>query len=250
MPTRVIVTGATGRFGSLICDVVDGLDGFEVVARLDSTASAATVAELSADLLVDATNIDVSVSLVSAALAAGMNVVVATSGWNEERTGKLGEEVAAMNAADGGKRAVAVIPNFSVGSVLASQFAAAAAPHFSRVEIVETHHESKVDAPSGTAVRTAEMIAAARQVSDAGPVDDHSEQARGLNVSGVAVHSLRLPSVSARQEVHLSGPGESLVITHEVTDRSAYAPGIRRVVEAVASRPGVTVGLEQFLVSP
>lgn len=240
MTTRVALVGATGKLGSIIAGVVAAEPGFELAAELSSGSDLGELA--GADLVVDASTPAVSIDVVRAAAEAGKNVLVGTSGWSAERIALVRPLVEAA-----GTGAV-FIPNFSLGSVLASALAAAAAPFFPSIEIVEAHRETKVDSPSGTAVRTAELIAAAR--TEAGPVESpHVDQrARGQQVASVPIHSLRRPGVVARQEVVLSGPGESVVVVHDTVDpAAAYAPGIRLALAAARTARGVFVGLDSFV---
>ncbi|MDY0982556.1 4-hydroxy-tetrahydrodipicolinate reductase [Microbacterium sp. CFBP9023] len=240
MTTQVALVGGTGKLGSIIGSVIDELEGFEVTRVLTSRSD---LAELDgADLVIDATTPQVSVDVVRAAVEREINILVATSGWSTERIALVRPLV--ENAGTG----AVFIPNFSLGSVLGSALAAAAAPFFGSAEIVEAHHEAKVDSPSGTAVRTAELIAAAR--AEQGPVSaPHADQrARGQQVGSVPIHSLRRPGVIAKQEVVLSGPGESLTFTHDTVDPAlAYAPGIRLAVPFAAQAIGVFVGLESMI---
>ncbi|WP_341957198.1 4-hydroxy-tetrahydrodipicolinate reductase [Microbacterium sp. LWH13-1.2] len=240
MTTQVALVGGTGKLGSIIHAVIDELEGFEVSRVLTSRSD---LAELDGvGLVIDATTPQVSVDVVRAAVERQINVLVATSGWSSERIALVRPLV--ENAGTG----IVFIPNFSLGSVLGSALAAAAAPFFGSAEIVEAHHEAKVDSPSGTAVRTAELIAAAR--TEQGPVSaPHADQrARGQQVGSVPIHSLRRPGVIAKQEVILSGPGESLTFTHDTVDPAlAYAPGIRLAVPFAASARGVFVGLESMI---
>ncbi len=246
MTTRVAVVGATGKLGGIIRDVVAAEPGFEVFAELDSRSSMSALD--GADLVVDATTPAVSIDVVRAAAERGIDVIVGTSGWSAERIARVRTEIeqAAIRAV--------FIPNFSLGSVIGSALSAAAAPFFSSIEIIEAHRETKIDSPSGTAVRTAELIAAARE--DAGPVAaPHVDQrARGQQVASVPIHSLRRPGVVASQSVLLSGPGETLTLTHDTIEpAAAYGPGIRLVLGAVARGvagvdPGrVVIGLDSFL---
>ena len=232
--------GGTGKLGGIIRSVIDAEPGFEVVAVLGSQSD---LSELdSADLVVDASTPSVSIDVVRAAIERGLNVLVGTSGWSNERIALVRPLVEAA-----GTGAV-FIPNFSLGSVIGTALAAAAAPHFPAIEIVEAHRETKVDSPSGTAVRTAELIAAAR--AEVGPVaSPHVDQrARGQQVASVPIHSLRRPGVIARQETILSGPGESLTIVHDTVDPAlAYAPGIRVALAAARDARGVTVGLDALI---
>ena len=240
MTTRVAIVGGTGKLGGVVRAVVEADDAYELVAVLGSGSDLDEVA--GADLVVDATMPAVSIDVVRAAISHGKNVVVGTSGWSSERIALIRPLVEAS-----GTGAV-FVPNFSLGSVVGTALAAAAAPLFDSIEIVEAHHEAKVDSPSGTAVRTAELIAAAREA--VGPVAaPHVDQrARGQQVASVPIHSLRRPGVIARQEVVLSGAGESLTIVHDTVDPAlAYAPGIRLALTAAPSVRGVVVGLDHFL---
>ena len=240
MTTRVTIVGGTGKLGGVIRQVVEAEPGFEVAAVLTSRSNLDEMA--GSDLVVDASTPAVSIDVVRAAVAHGINVLVGTSGWSGERIGQVRPLVN-----DAGTGAV-FIPNFSLGSIVGSAIAAAAAPFFPSIEIVEAHRDTKVDSPSGTAVRTAEMIAAAR--SSIGPVaSPHVDQrARGQQVASVPVHSLRRPGVIARQEVVLSGAGESLTIVHDTIDPAlAYAPGIRIALAAARNARGVIVGLDSFI---
>ncbi|MBN9224834.1 MAG: 4-hydroxy-tetrahydrodipicolinate reductase [Microbacterium sp. SCN 70-27] len=240
MTTRVALVGGTGKLGSIIHAVIDAEPDFEVVAVLGSQSD---LAEMDgADLVVDASVPGISIDVVRAAIERGLNVLVGTSGWSAERIALVRPLV---EAAETG---AVFIPNFSLGSVIGSALAAAAAPHFPSIEIVETHRETKVDSPSGTAVRTAELIAAARD--EIGPVEaPHVDQrARGQQIASIPVHSLRRPGVIARQETILAGPGESLTIVHDTIDPTlAYAPGIRVALAAARDARGVTVGLDALI---
>ncbi|VXB04049.1 4-hydroxy-tetrahydrodipicolinate reductase [Microbacterium sp. 8M] len=240
MTTRVALVGASGKLGSIIGDVIAHLDGFELGAVL---GSASTMDELDgADLVVDATTPASSVEIVRAAADRGINVLVGTSGWSAARIAQMRPVI------DEAGIGALFVPNFSIGSVLGTALATLAAPFFRSVEIIEAHQHTKIDSPSGTAVRTAELIAAAR--AEQGPVDaPHVDQrARGQQVSGVPVHSLRRPGVIAKQEVILSGPGESLSIVHDtVQSAAAYAPGIRLALPYARDLRGVVVGLENVI---
>lgn len=238
MSTRVALVGGTGKLGSIIRGVVDELDGFEIAAVLGSGSD---LSELDgADLVVDASTPAVSIEVVRAATERGINVLVGTSGWSAERIALVRPLVEAA-----GTGAV-FIPNFSLGSVIGSAIAAAASRFFPFAEIVEAHRDTKLDSPSGTAVRTAELIAAARQAPVEAPHVD--QRARGQQVASVPVHSLRRPGVVARQESLLSGPGETLSIVHDTSDpAAAYGPGIRIALEQAVEAQGVIVGLERFI---
>ncbi|MBD3943674.1 4-hydroxy-tetrahydrodipicolinate reductase [Microbacterium sp. NEAU-LLC] len=240
MTTRVAIVGGTGKLGGIIRDVVEAEPGFEISAVLTSRSELSDLD--GADLVVDASTPAVSIDVVRAAIERGVNVLIGTSGWSAERIALVRPLVEAA-----GTGAV-FIPNFSLGSVLGSALAAAAAPFFPSIEIVEAHRETKIDSPSGTAVRTAELIAAARDA--VGPVESpHVDQrARGQQVASVPIHSLRRPGVVARQETILSGAGESLMIVHDTVEPAqAYAAGIRLALAAARDAKGVTVGLDSLI---
>jgi 4-hydroxy-tetrahydrodipicolinate reductase len=240
MTTRVAVVGASGKLGGIICDVVDSADGFELASRLGSRDPLSAID--GADLVIDASTPAVSGDVVRAAIERGIPVLVGTSGWSAERIAGV------RPLADAAESGVMIVPNFSLGSVLGTALAAAAAPFFDSVEIIEAHKDTKIDSPSGTAVRTAELIAAAR--TEQGPVDAPfaDQRARGQQVASVPVHSLRRPGVVAKQEVILSGPGESLSIVHDTVESAlAYAPGIRLAMQHALTVQGVVVGLDSVI---
>lgn len=240
MTTRVAVVGATGRLGGLFVRLIEEDPALELHAGLSSRDDLAGV--VGADLVVDVTVPAVSPGIVERAVRAGIPVLVGTSGWSEPRLADLRRVVVEVDGPG-----VLVIPNFSVGSVLATTFATMASRFYESVEIVETHHAGKVDSPSGTAIRTAELIAEARR--DLGPVRaPHVDQrARGQQIASVPVHSLRLPGIEARQEVVFGGTGETLRLVHDTTAQSAYEQGIRVALAAMPTITGVVVGLDRVL---
>ncbi len=240
MTTRVAIVGGTGKLGGIIRDVIDREPGYEISAVLSSRSELSALD--GAELVVDASTPAVSIDVVRASIERGINVLVGTSGWSAERIALIRPLV------DAAGTGAVFIPNFSLGSTLGTALAAAAAPYFSSIEIVEAHRDTKIDSPSGTAVRTAELIAAARQA--VGPVESpHVDQrARGQQVASVPIHSLRRPGVVARQETILSGPGESLSIVHDTIEPApAYAPGIRLALAAARDARGVVVGLDSLI---
>jgi 4-hydroxy-tetrahydrodipicolinate reductase len=238
---RVGVVGAAGRMGRAVCAAVEQADGMEVLARIDLGDDLSLVDDC--DVVVDFTAPDVVMATLAHCIPAGVHVVVGTSGFDDARL----DEVRALL---GGHPDVGVLvaPNFSIGAVLMMRFAAVAAPYFESVEVIELHHPDKVDAPSGTAVRTASMIAAAR---DGRPSPDATTTAlagaRGAVVDGVTVHSVRVRGLVAHQEVLLGGVGETLTIRHDSLDRASFMPGVLLGVREVGSHPGLTVGLDAFL---
>jgi 4-hydroxy-tetrahydrodipicolinate reductase len=240
MTTQVALVGGTGKLGRIIHGVIDDLDGFEVRNVL---GSASDLSELDgADLIVDASTPAVSVEVVRAALERGINILIGTSGWSQERISL----VRPLQASAG--TGVVFIPNFSIGSALGTALAATAARFFPFAEIVETHRDTKIDSPSGTAVRTAELMADAREAEGPFHAPHVDQRARGQQVSGIPVHSLRRPGVIARQEAILSGAGETLMIVHDTADSAAaYAPGIRLALPFARDARELVVGLENVI---
>lgn len=240
MTTQVALVGGTGSLGRIIHKVIDQLDGFHVRSVLGSGSDLAEIE--GAGLVVDASTPAVSIDVVRAAIERGVNVLIGTSGWSQERIALVRPLV------DAAGTGAVFIPNFSLGSALGSALAAAAAPFFPSAEIIEAHHDRKIDSPSGTAVRTAELMVAAREAQGPFQAPHVDQRARGQQVAGVPVHSLRRPGVIAKQEAILSGPGESLAIVHDTVDPAeAYAPGIRLAVPFARDARGVVVGLENLV---
>jgi len=240
MTTTVAIVGATGRMGTLISRLVTESPEFELGAQLGSQGDLTSV--IGADIVVDVTAPGPSQRIVEYAVSNGMNVLVGTSGWSRERIASLEHEVALQSGVG-----VIIVPNFSIGSVLATSFAVMAGRFFESIEIVEAHHASKLDSPSGTAVRTAELIGQAR--AELGPVvAPHVDQrARGQQVSSIPIHSLRMQGVLAKQDVIFGGTGELLTISHETIDPSSYETGILLALRATRSALGVTVGLDKLI---
>lgn len=243
---KVGVLGAYGRLGSAICAGLEQADGVELVARLGSSDPLEALTEAGAEVVVDVTTPAAVMANLEFAVGHGIHAVVGTTGFDDERLATL--EGWLTDAPEVG---VLIAPNFSIGAILMMQYAARAARFFESVEIVELHHPDKVDAPSGTAARTARLIAEARADAARGPVPDATETdpdgARGAVVDGIHVHALRIRGLVAHQEVVLGGVGETLTIRHDSLDRASFAPGALAAVRAIGDRPGLTVGLEHVL---
>lgn len=240
MTVRVAVVGATGRMGALVCRLVEESADFELAARLGS--SDPLTAMLDADVVVDVSVPAASPTVVGFAVENGLNVLVGTSGWSSERRELLTSTLASRPDAG-----VIVVPNFSLGSVLATRLSTIAARFFDSIEIVETHGPTKLDSPSGTAVRTAELMSGSR--AGLGPVGAaHADQrARGQLVAGIPVHSIRMSGAVANQEVHFGGNGETLTITHDTVSLAAYESGIMLALHALPAARGLTIGLDSLL---
>lgn len=245
-PTRVGVLGAQGRMGGEVCRAVDAADGLELVAMIDEGDGLFSASDAGAEVVVDFTTPDVVMDNLHWCIDQGINVVVGTSGFTEHRLERVRTWLSHKPQVG-----VVIAPNFGVGAVLMMEFAARAARFFESVEIIELHHPNKVDAPSGTAARTASLVAAARAEAGLGPVPDATttalEGARGARVDGVPVHSVRLSGLVAHQEVLLGTTGETLTLRHDSYDRVSFMPGVLLAVRSVPSRPGLTVGLEALL---
>lgn len=282
MTVAVAVIGARGAMGTVARGAIEAADDLELVAQVNRGDPVdRTVRDAGAQVAIDLTHPDAVMANVEACVRNGVHVVVGTSGMDRARIEQIGRWLAEAPAVG-----VLVVPNFSVGAVLMMRFAAEAAPYFASVEIVELHRATKPDAPSGTAYRTAELVAAARLSAGSSPLADAtgpladatgppadatgpladttgpladatgpladstghaSYAARGADVFGVRVHSVRLRGLLAHQEVLLGTDGEVLTIRHDSLDRSSFAPGIVLAVRSVLDRPGVTVGLEHVL---
>jgi 4-hydroxy-tetrahydrodipicolinate reductase len=243
---RVAVLGAAGRMGSTVVQAVQGAEDLELVAALDHGDDLAALTAAGAQVAVDFTVPAVTETNVHALVDAGIHVVVGTTGWDDAALSRVGDHLA-----DRPGVGVLIAPNFALGAVLAMAFAAQAARWFESAEVVELHHPNKIDAPSGTAQHTAQAIGAARAAAGLGPSPDATstglEGARGAVVDGVHVHAVRLRGLVAHEEILFGNPGEQLTIRTDSFDRVSFMPGVLLGVRRVASRPGLTVGLDQLL---
>ena len=259
---KVGVVGAGGRMGLEVCRTVSEAADLELVAAVDpghvgADACGLTVvgevnalADLGAEVVVDFTIAEAVRHNVTHYAAQGIHAVIGTSGLSEADVTEIG----ALFAESGTGANVVIVPNFAIGAVLLLHLSRIAAPHMDGVEIIELHHDAKRDAPSGTALHTAAVIAEARRAagSAAWPPDPTTDMvlpgARGAEASdGVHVHAVRLPGLVAHEEVIFGAPGQSLTIRHDSYDRRSFMPGVVLAVRAVAGRPGLTVGLEALL---
>jgi 4-hydroxy-tetrahydrodipicolinate reductase len=259
----VIVTGAAGKMGREVVKAVTAAEGMHVVAAIDTGSPGVAIDDGAGGMLVAAADLAGALALgrvlvdftaptsvegnVRTALAAGVHCVVGTTGV----AGGRWREVYAESARTTGDASpcLFVAPNFAVGAVLMMRFATEAARFMPHVEVIELHHDRKVDAPSGTAMRTAALISAAREADPKVPGRDTEieEGARGAVVEGVHVHSVRLPGLVAHQEVLFGGQGQTLSIRHDSIDRSSFMPGVVLAVTEVGKRSGLVVGLEELM---
>jgi 4-hydroxy-tetrahydrodipicolinate reductase len=243
---RVGVLGAQGKVGQAICQAVEAADDLALVAQIDKDDTLDLLVESGAQVVVDFTHPDVVMGNLEFVIKHGIHAVVGTTGFDEGRL-----ETVRGWLADQPEIGVLIAPNFAIGAVLCMRFAEQAARYFESVEIVELHHPNKADAPSGTAARTAQLIAAAREKAGSAPIPDATtselDGARGASVDGVRVHSVRLAGLVAHQEVLLGTQGETLTIRHDSIDRSSFAPGVLLGVREIGRRPGLTVGIDAFM---
>ncbi|HKU37304.1 MAG TPA: 4-hydroxy-tetrahydrodipicolinate reductase [Polyangiales bacterium] len=246
MTIRVAVWGASGKVGRVVCSAVAAASDLALVAQLGRTSSPTALIESGAQVVVDFTHPDAVMQNLRVAIESGIHAVVGTTGFDAARLAEVRSWLAPRPEVG-----VLIAPNFSLGAVLAARFAEQAARFFESVEVVELHHASKADAPSGTALQTAERIARARTRSGRGPVPDATstalDGARGATVEGVRVHALRLSGSLAHQEVLFGNPGERLTIRHDALDRASFVPGVLLACRHIARRPGLTLGMDELL---
>ena len=245
-PIRVGVLGARGRMGVEVCKAVDAAPDMELVAMIDQGDWLFNASDAGAEVVVDFTTPDVVMDNLHWCIDQGINAVVGTSGFTEQRLARVRSWLEHKPEVG-----VVIVPNFAVGAVLMMEFAAKAARFFDSVEIIEQHHPDKIDAPSGTALRTAQAVAQARAEASMPPMPDATKEdqlaARGVDVDGVRVHAVRARGLMAHQEVLFGTTGETLTIRHDSYDRSSFMPGVLLAVRSVLNRPGLTLGLAPLL---
>ena len=243
---KVGVLGARGRMGAEVVAAVEAAADCQLVAALDLGDSLDQLVASGAQVVVDFTTPDSVMANLEFLITHKIHAVIGTTGFDEARLAKL-KSLSSAHPEVG----VLIAPNFAIGAVLMMEFAVKAAKYFESAEIIELHHPNKVDAPSGTASRTAELIAAARKEAKLPAMPDATstflDGARGALVGDVPVHSVRLRGLVAHQEVLFGGLGETLSIRHDSLDRAGFMPGVLLGIRSVISRPGVTFGLEHFM---
>jgi 4-hydroxy-tetrahydrodipicolinate reductase len=241
---RVAVLGSKGKVGAAMVQAVEAAEDLSLSAEVDAGDSLSLLTDNETEVVIDFTHPDVVMGNLEFLIDNGINAVVGTTGFTDERL----QQVRSWLDAKPGV-AVLIAPNFAIGAVLSMHFAKQAAPFYESVEVIELHHPHKADAPSGTAARTAALIAESRK--DLPPNPDATTSslpgARGANVEGVPVHSVRLAGLVAHQEVLFGTTGETLTIRHDSIDRTSFVPGVLLAVRRVAERPGLTIGIESLL---
>jgi 4-hydroxy-tetrahydrodipicolinate reductase len=242
---KVGVLGARGRMGSEVVKAVNEAADLELVAALDLGDSLDTLVTNGAQVVVDFTTPDSVMANLEFLIGNNINAVIGTTGFDDARIAKI------KSLLSSSKSGVLIAPNFAIGAVLMMEFATKAAKYFESAEIIELHHPNKVDAPSGTAARTAELMSKSRKEAGLAPMPDATstslDGARGATVGDIPVHSVRLRGLVAHQEVLLGGIGETLSIRHDSIDRVGFMPGVLLGVRQVVTHPGLTFGLENFM---
>ena len=243
---KVAVLGAKGRMGTEAVEAISAAPDLQLIAQLDLGDSLEELVKSGVQVVVDFTHPDAVMKNLEFAITNGIHVVVGTTGFDDAKLAKLKSLLAANP-----KVGALIAPNFALGAVLMMQFSEMAAKYFESVEIIELHHANKVDAPSGTAVRTAEMITNARKKNNKAPMPDATKSsipgARGATVGDVPIHSIRSHGYVAHQEVIFGDPGETLSIRHDSINRAGFMPGVLLGVREVTKHPGLTVGLEKYM---
>ena len=243
---RVGVLGARGRMGAEVVKAVNNSTDLELVAELDLGDSLDQLLSTKAQVVVDFTTPDSVMKNLEFLIQNNIHAVVGTTGFDAARIDSLSKELSKHPGVG-----VLIAPNFAIGAVLMMEFAEKAARYFDSAEIIEMHHPAKVDAPSGTAARTAELMTQARKDSKKAPMPDATKQsldgARGSKVGDIPIHSIRAQGLVAHQEVLLGGVGETLTIRHDSLDRAGFMPGVLLGVRSVINHPGLTHGLDKFM---
>lgn len=247
---KVSVVGAKGRMGSHVVAAVNGADDMELALTLDAGDDLTRIDRSNTDVVVEFTVPSVSLGNVLTLIAQGVDVVVGTTGWTDEKLAQVREAIA--NGPRPSDQKVFIAPNFAISAVLADYFATKAARYFESAEVIELHHPNKVDAPSGTAIHTAHGIAQARKDAGLGEVPDNTETdggSRGQVVDGIHVHAVRLRGLNAHEEVLFGNAGEQLTIRADSFDRGSFMPGVLLAVRKLAgdAPTGLTIGLDNFL---
>lgn len=246
MAIKVGVLGAKGRVGSAVCEGVKAADDLELVAQVDQGDDLQLLIGSGAQVVVDFTTPGSVMGNLEFCIANGIHAVVGTTGFDEARLNQVRAWCGAPGAGN-----VLIAPNFAISAVLAMAFAKQAARFFDSAEVVEYHHPHKLDAPSGTAIHTAQGIAQARREAGLGAIPDATEQtlegARGADVDGVKVHGIRMTGMVAHEDIIFGSQGQTLTIRQDSYDRTSFVPGVLLGVREVADHEGLTVGLDGYL---
>lgn len=243
---RVGVVGSAGKVGEQICIGVENAADMQLVSKVDQDDSLQTLVDSGADAIVDFTHPDAIMDTLEFCIANGIHCVVGTTGFTDERLAQVRAWLS-----EHPEVGVLIAPNFAIGAVLMMHFSKVAAKYYETAEVIELHHPTKADAPSGTAARTAALIAVERESAGLADMPDATstgiDGARGADVDGVRVHSVRMRGMIAHQEVIFGTQGEVLTIRHDSMDRTSFVPGVLLGLREIAQHPGLTVGIEEFM---
>src|ERR1700757_2835899 len=241
---RVGVLGSKGKVGATMVQAVQAAEDLTLSGEVDAGDSLSLLTDNQTEVVIDFTHPDVVMGNLKFLIDNGIHAVVGTTGFTDDRLSQVESWLSG-----GPRTAVLIAPTFAIGAVLSMRFAQQAARFFESVEVIELHHPNKVDAPSGTAARTAKLIAEARKDLPSNPdaTSTALPGARGADIDGIPVHSVRLAGLVAHQEVLFGTPGETLKIRHDSMDRTSFVPGVLLAVRRVRERPGLTVGIEPLL---
>ena len=241
---RVGVLGSKGKVGMTMCAAVRDAKDLELSAEVDAGDPLSLLADTGTEAVIDFTHPDVVMDNLRFLIDNGIHAVVGTTGFTDERLDLVRSWLKASPATG-----VLIAPNFAIGAVLSMYFAQKAAPYFESAEVIELHHPQKADAPSGTATRTAKLIAEARKGLPPNPdaTSTGLPGARGADVDGIPVHSIRLTGLVAHQEVLFGTMGETMTIRHDSIDRTSFVPGVLLAIRQIGRRPGLTICLEPLL---
>jgi len=246
MTIKVAVLGSKGRMGAEVVKAITNATDLELVASIDQNDDFNIVKNSGAQVAVDFTTPDVVMKNLELLIESGISPVVGTTGFTEENIAQLQKMLDTKNGVS-----LRLVPNFSIGAILMMRFAKAATKFYDSAEIIEYHHPQKVDAPSGTAIRTAQIIAEERKANNLAKNPDATASeipgARGSKIDGIPVHAVRMPGLVAHQEVIFGSLGETLTIRHDSFDRESFMPGVLLAIRNIAKKPGLTIGIDDLI---
>jgi len=246
MTIKVAVLGSKGRMGAEVVKAITNASDLELVASIDQNDDFNIVKNSGAQVAVDFTTPDVVMKNLELLIESGISPVVGTTGFTEEKIAQLRKMLDTKNGVS-----LRLVPNFSIGAILMMRFAKAATKFYDSAEIIEYHHPQKVDAPSGTAIRTAQIIAEERKVNNLAKNPDATASeipgARGSKIDGIPVHAVRMAGLVAHQEVIFGSLGETLTIRHDSFDRESFMPGVLLAIRNIAKKPGLTIGIDDLI---
>lgn len=246
MTIKVAVLGSKGRMGAEVVKAVNSASDLELVASIDQNDDFNIVKNSGAQVAVDFTTPDVVMKNIELLISAGISPVVGTTGFSDERINSVKKMLDTKSGVS-----ARLVPNFSIGAILMMRFAKAATKFYDSAEIIEYHHPHKIDAPSGTAIRTAQIIAEERQLNNLSKNPDATASeipgARGSNIEGIPVHAVRMQGLVAHQEVVFGSLGETLTIRHDSFDRESFMPGVLLAIRNISKKPGLTIGIDDLI---